>query len=54
MYAITGITGKVGDELARNLLAAGQRVRAMCVTQAKAESGQRLVAKSRSPIWRTA
>jgi uncharacterized protein YbjT (DUF2867 family) len=29
MYAITGITGKVGGELARDLLAAGQRVRAI-------------------------
>jgi uncharacterized protein YbjT (DUF2867 family) len=29
MYAITGITGKVGGELARNLLAAGLRVRAI-------------------------
>lgn len=29
MYAITGITGKVGGEMARNLLAAGQPVRAV-------------------------
>jgi NAD(P)H dehydrogenase (quinone) len=29
MYAITGITGKVGGELARTLLAAGQPVRAV-------------------------
>lgn len=29
MYAITGITGKVGGELARTLLAAGQKVRAV-------------------------
>jgi NAD(P)H dehydrogenase (quinone) len=29
MYAITGITGKVGGELARTLLAAGQSVRAV-------------------------
>jgi uncharacterized protein YbjT (DUF2867 family) len=29
MYAITGITGKVGGALARNLLAAGQSVRAV-------------------------
>jgi len=29
MYAITGITGKVGGELAGNLLAAGQRVSAI-------------------------
>jgi len=29
MYAITGITGKVGSELARTLLAAGKPVRAI-------------------------
>jgi uncharacterized protein YbjT (DUF2867 family) len=29
MYAITGITGKVGGELARTLLAAGEKVRAV-------------------------
>jgi uncharacterized protein YbjT (DUF2867 family) len=29
MFAITGITGQVGGEVARNLLAAGQRVRAV-------------------------
>jgi len=29
MFAITGITGNVGGEVARNLLAAGQRVRAV-------------------------
>jgi NAD(P)H dehydrogenase (quinone) len=29
MFAITGITGKVGGEVARNLLAAGQSVRAV-------------------------
>lgn len=37
MYAITGITGKVGDELARNLLAAGQRVRAIVRNAGKCE-----------------
>ncbi|MGC1303606.1 MAG: NmrA family NAD(P)-binding protein [Caulobacteraceae bacterium] len=35
MYAITGITGKVGGELARALLAAGQPVRAVVRDQAK-------------------
>lgn len=35
MYAITGITGKVGGELARNLLAAGQPVRAIVRDAAK-------------------
>src|SRR6476619_2205373 len=29
IYAITGVTGKVGGELARTLLAAGQSVRAI-------------------------
>ena len=37
MYAITGITGKVGGELARNLLAAGQRVRAIVRNASKGE-----------------
>jgi NAD(P)H dehydrogenase (quinone) len=37
MYAITGITGKVGGELARNLLAAGQRVRAVVRNASKSE-----------------
>src|ERR1700730_6496234 len=35
MYAITGITGKVGGELARTLLAAGRPVRAVVRDQAK-------------------
>jgi hypothetical protein len=37
MYAITGVTGKVGGELARNLLAAGQRVRAIVRNASKDE-----------------
>jgi nucleoside-diphosphate-sugar epimerase len=37
MYAITDITGKVGGELARNLLAAGQRVRAIVRNASKGE-----------------
>src|SRR5258708_38473072 len=36
MYAITGITGKVGGEIARNLLAYGQPVRAALRDRAKA------------------
>jgi NAD(P)H dehydrogenase (quinone) len=36
MYAITGITGKVGGEIARNLLADGQSVRAVLRDKAKA------------------
>jgi NAD(P)H dehydrogenase (quinone) len=37
MYAITGITGKVGGELARTLLAAGHRVRAIVRDARKGE-----------------
>jgi NAD(P)H dehydrogenase (quinone) len=37
MYAITGITGKVGGELARALLAAGQPVRAIVRDKKKGE-----------------
>jgi NAD(P)H dehydrogenase (quinone) len=37
MYAITGITGKVGGELARTLLAAGQPVRAIVRDAKKGE-----------------
>jgi uncharacterized protein YbjT (DUF2867 family) len=54
MYAITGITGKVGGELTRNLLAVGERVRAIMRNESKGRSGLRLVAKSRSPRWKTA
>jgi uncharacterized protein YbjT (DUF2867 family) len=35
MYAITGITGKAGGVIARNLLADGQSVRAVLRDQAK-------------------
>jgi uncharacterized protein YbjT (DUF2867 family) len=38
MYAITGITGKVGGAVARTLLAAGQPVRAVVRDAAKARS----------------
>jgi NAD(P)H dehydrogenase (quinone) len=37
MYAVPGITGKVGGELARNLLGAGQRVRAIVRNASKGE-----------------
>jgi uncharacterized protein YbjT (DUF2867 family) len=37
MYAITGITGKVGGELARTLLAAGEPVRAIVRNAAKGD-----------------
>ena len=36
MYAITGITGKVGGEIARNLIGQGESVRAVLRNQAKA------------------
>ena len=36
MYAITGITGKVGGEVARHLLTNGQSVRAVLRDRAKA------------------
>jgi len=42
MYAITGITGKVGSEMARTLLAAGQPVRAIVRDAAKGEAWARL------------
>jgi NAD(P)H dehydrogenase (quinone) len=42
MYAITGITGKVGGEMARALLAAGQPVRAIVRDAAKGEAWARL------------
>jgi NAD(P)H dehydrogenase (quinone) len=38
MYAITGITGQVGGAVARSLLAAGQKVRAIVRDAAKAEA----------------
>jgi NAD(P)H dehydrogenase (quinone) len=38
MYAITGISGKVGGELARGLLGAGQSVRAIVRNPAKGEA----------------
>jgi NAD(P)H dehydrogenase (quinone) len=38
MYAITGVTGKVGGELARTLLAAGQPVRAVVRDARKGEA----------------
>lgn len=38
MYAITGITGKVGGAVARELLAAGQPVRAVARDAARADS----------------
>ena len=40
MYAITGITGKVGGALARGLLAERLPVRAVLRDKAKARSGE--------------
>jgi NAD(P)H dehydrogenase (quinone) len=37
MFAVTGITGKVGSQVARGLLAQGQRVRAVVRNRAKGE-----------------
>jgi uncharacterized protein YbjT (DUF2867 family) len=42
MYAITGITGKVGGQAARTLLAAGKKVRAVLRDVRKGESWERL------------
>jgi NAD(P)H dehydrogenase (quinone) len=42
MYAITGITGKVGGEMARTLLAANQPVRAIVRDAAKGEAWAKL------------
>jgi NAD(P)H dehydrogenase (quinone) len=42
MYAITGITGKVGGTLARTLLAAGQPVRAIVRDKARGDAWQKL------------
>jgi uncharacterized protein YbjT (DUF2867 family) len=52
MYAITGVTGKVGGAVARTLLSAGQRVRAIVRDADKAGSGPNSVAKSKLPKWR--
>jgi NAD(P)H dehydrogenase (quinone) len=38
MYAVTGITGKVGGTVAHDLLAAGQKVRAVVRDAAKGKS----------------
>ena len=46
MYAITGITGKVGGALARTLLAANQLSAASFATPTKRGSGPDAVAKS--------
>ena len=45
MYAITGITGNVGGNVAHNLLAAERSVRAVVRDMAKGRSGQSAVAK---------
>ena len=38
MYAVTGITGKVGGAVARELLAAGRKVRAVVRDVARADT----------------
>ena len=42
MYAVTGITGKVGAAVARSLLAAGQPVRAVIRDQSKSAAWAKL------------
>lgn len=59
MYAITGITGKVGGELARTLLAAGQVIRAIVRDVKKGEEWAALgcelaLAKMEDPTTLTA
>jgi len=39
MFAITGITGKVGGEVARNLLAVTSQSELWCATSVKANPG---------------
>jgi hypothetical protein len=46
MFAVTGITGKVGGEVARNLLTANQRVRAVVRDIGKGD-----VWSQRSQVW---
>ena len=56
MFAITGITGNVGGEVARNLLAAGRPVRAVVRDIAKAKPGQSAAVTSwgrtSTKLWR--
>ena len=52
MYAITGITGKVGGELARTLLDAGQPVRAVVRDARKGEAWAARGCESLPPKWR--
>jgi len=44
MFVITGITGKVGGDVARNLLSKAQKVRAVVRDRAKGNDGPLLVA----------
>jgi NAD(P)H dehydrogenase (quinone) len=46
MFAITGITGKVGGEVARSLLAGNQPVRTVVRGLVKAKPGHSLAATS--------
>jgi hypothetical protein len=54
MYAITGITAKSAASSHTICSPLVSAFALSCVTQAKAKTELRLVAKSRSPIWRTA
>jgi uncharacterized protein YbjT (DUF2867 family) len=53
MYAITGITGKVGGALARTLLAERLPVRAVLRDEVKAADGELGAATSPWPKWTT-
>ena len=45
MFVITGITGKVGGDVARSLLSKGQKVRAVVRDRAKETNGPLSVAR---------
>jgi NAD(P)H dehydrogenase (quinone) len=48
MYAVTGITGKVGGALGKALLTKGQQVRAVLRNPSKAD----VWAAHGSPVWK--
>ena len=53
MYAITGITGKVGGELARTLIAAGEPVRAIIRDPKKGEEWAAQPRESWAEVFRS-
>jgi len=50
MYAVTGITGKVGGAVARTLLSAGQQLRAVVRDAKKGNPGCSLDGRRRSQL----